>query len=245
MGCCRPQFQAAGSCCSVISALSEHGKKKKWEHCDPQKRDQSLTGSYHSVGTYSQLQGNVGNWDILLFLLQSSLSARLFSHSCPYSCFLFVSHRSSFLPFAPLLSFLPVLIIFPFPLLSVFLSPLHLSRSPPHPQRHPWLPILIALPTGGHSQAELPGGCIVSTSFIERSQYIKRTEREKREHCGDLCFPFSVVSHQSPVLPTASAASKRKESLLNASHFELLTFEEHSTRGAVGVTQSGTFADTK
>lgn len=183
-------LQARPACCSVISALSEHGKKKKWEQRDPQRRDQSITGSYHSVGTYSQLQGIMGNWDILLFLLQSSLYLSVFLTLLPYSYFLFVSHSShlpSFLPFHFLL-FLTVLLVshpsltpylnyFPLPLLSVFLSSLHLSLSPPHPHRHPSLPILIALPTGGHSQSGLTAGCIVSTSFIVRSVYKKRTDQ--------------------------------------------------------------------
>lgn len=110
-----------------------------------------------------------------------------FSPSCPYSYFVFhSSHLPSFL--FHFLLFLPVLLVshpsltpylnhFPFPLLSVSLSSLHLSLSPPHPHRHPSLPILIALPTGGHSQARLPAGCIVSTSFIVRSVYKKRTEQ--------------------------------------------------------------------
>lgn len=105
-------LQAQAACCSVISARTEHRKKKKWEHCDPQRRDQSLTDSYHSVSTYSQLQGIMGNWDILLFLLQSSLYLSAFLTLLSYSCFLFVSrpsHLLSFLQFHFLL-FHPVLL---------------------------------------------------------------------------------------------------------------------------------------
>lgn len=109
---------------AVLSLLwvNTEKKKKKWEHCDPQRRDQSLTGSDHSVGTYSQLQGIMGNWDISLFLLQSSLICLPFSPSCPYSPFC-VSSLSS-----PICS---------------FFSRSPLSSSSPLRPRHPSLPILI------------------------------------------------------------------------------------------------------
>ncbi len=113
-----------------------------------------------SAGTNSQLQGIMGNWDILLFLLQSSLylSAFLTLLSLPFSLCLpslsspIPSYYSSCSPLNPSI---PILIISNFNFHSVFLSSLHLSLSPPHPHRHPSLPILIALPTGGHSQAGL------------------------------------------------------------------------------------------
>lgn len=103
----------------------------------------SLIGSCHSVGTYLQLQGIMGNWDILLFLLQSSLYrssfltllSLLLSSLC---LILLISHLFfSFSLFSPSSfcflisrpSFTPYLNYFPFPLLCVSLSCLHPSIS--------------------------------------------------------------------------------------------------------------------
>lgn len=108
---------------AVLSLLwvNTEKKKKKWEHCDPQRRDQSLTGSDHSVGTYSQLQGIMGNWDISLFLLQSSLYL---------SAFLTLLSSLSFLSVIPLISHL----FFLFTLSSLFLF-----SSSPAPSFTPYL----------------------------------------------------------------------------------------------------------
>lgn len=122
-------LQAA--CCSVIFAPSGKKKKKKREHGDPRRTDQSLTGSYHSAGTYSQLQGIMGNWDIFIVSAPIvSLSVRLsrppvftLSLSSPI-----VSSFSPSPPRPPSSPLAPYLNYFPFPLLSVSLSSLlHLS----------------------------------------------------------------------------------------------------------------------
>lgn len=116
------RLQARAACCCVISALSEHREKeKKWEHCDPQRRDQSLTGSDHSVGTYSQLQGIMGNWDISLFLLQSSL------------------YLSAFLTLLSLLSFLSVIPLISHLFFLFTLSSFFLFCSMPEPSFTPYL----------------------------------------------------------------------------------------------------------
>lgn len=151
----------------------------------------SLTGSYHSVGTYSQLQRIKENWDILLFLLQSSLylSAFLTLLSLLFSLFFFLL-LSTIHPSLPIFSPSPSL---PFICLSL----------PPHPHRHSSFPILIALPTGGHSQAWVPAGCIVSTTSVGRSIDEKRekSSRKKEETVEtfvslSLCPPSGVQLHQ-------------------------------------------------
>lgn len=80
------RLQAQPARCSVISALSEQRKKKKWEHCDQQRCDQSLIGSYCSVGTYNCK----GLWEMGTFYCFSSnhlLICLPSSASCPHSCF--------------------------------------------------------------------------------------------------------------------------------------------------------------
>lgn len=196
-------LQAA--CCSAISAPSEKKKKKKREHGDPRRTDQSLTGSYHSAGTYSQLQGIMGNWDILLFLLQSSL---YLCASLALLSSLSLSHLPSFLPFHLLLPVLPRLLSLPILIISRF----HFSPSPSPPFICPStsssspssLASYLNCSARGRSRAGLPAGRIVVGGFIVRRVYRKRTERWGGERNGrDLCFPFSAASQQVSVIPTA------------------------------------------
>lgn len=106
--------------------------------------------------------------------------------------------------------------------------------SPPHPHRHPSLPILIALHTGGHREAGLPAGWIVSTSFIVRSEY----KEENRERITE-----TFVSLPAGFTSTNRVCSEEiKDTLLNSSgsdahvqrmrHFELMK--------AAGVTRPAT-----
>lgn len=112
---------------------------------------------------------------------------------------------SPFSSSSPIHPSLPILIISHF-----HFSPsptLHQSLSLPHPHRHPSLPILIALPTGGRSQTGLPVGCIVRAGFIVTVYKTREQSRRgggKRGNGRDLCFPFSVSSQQGSLLPTAT-----------------------------------------
>lgn len=146
VGCCRPEFrlQAQTACCSVI-----------WVNTGRRRDGNTVTRSAATTVLLPHIlwalihicKGLWKNWDILLFLLQSSL------------------YPSPSLTLRPIHPSHPILII----------SHFHSSPSPALSvsPSHPSVPILIALPTGGNSRA----GCSVSTSFIGRSVYEERRER--------------------------------------------------------------------
>lgn len=186
--------------CLLLCYLSEHRKRMKWEHCDRPRSHHSLTSSYHSVGTYSQLQGimeKLGHFIVSAPIISWSASLShppsLLSLSLSLSIFHVLLLPSFSHPF-----FTPYLNYFPFPFLSISLSSLHLSASPPHPHRHPSLPILIALHTGGNRQA----GCLVSTSVIGRNEY------KTGEKSGSFCF--FVSSQWGSVVPTTAENKPNK-----------------------------------
>lgn len=117
---------------------------------------------------------------------------------------------------------------FPFTRLSAILSFLHLPHSPPH--RHPLPSTLIALLL--LQEDRLPDGYIVSTSFIERSVYNKRTEQKgkKRKLWRPLFLCQCTLS--AGFSNTNSYCSEEiKDTLLNASHFGCCHLKDltHST----------------
>lgn len=160
----------------------------------------SLTGSYRSVGTYSQLQGIMENWDILLFLLQSSLylSAFLTLLSLLFSLFFFLL-LSPIHPSLPIFSQSPSL---PF----ICLSPP--SSSPSSLVSH--------LNCSAHRRTRSgPSPCRLYCQHQfcckERRQEERKEQQEKRGNCRDLSFPFIVSSQWGSVTPTGTAERKREE----------------------------------
>lgn len=175
---CRPRFQFASSGCLLICYLCS---EKKREHRDPQSGDWSLIGSYHSLGTCLRLQGIMGNGTFYCFCSNHRFisSFVVLSHPLvlwfpPISYFLFF--HSLLLPirlvFSP--SFTPYLNYFPFPLLFHF--PPCVSPTPPSSPSSP-ASYLNCCAHRRTQLSQLPAACIVSTTFIVRSVYKRRTEQ--------------------------------------------------------------------